>query len=235
MELAESRRMASQLSGGTSSDTIKDLVIRCLREGGASGSVIDFGAGRGELLARLHKLGWFDTLAGVDLFARPAGLDPCIEWCQQDLNEPPGITREYDWVICSETIEHLENPRHTFRCLNRLLKPGGQLVLTMPNQESIRSYVGLLFGGHFTHFLDSCYPAHITALLRTDLRRLCREVGMGEPAFRYTNAGGMSKLPGLRWQQVSMGLLRGRLFSDNVVLVVRKPPEPAAARPPFPT
>ena len=38
----------------------------------------------------------------------------------------------------------------------------------MPNQESIRSYAGLIFAGHFTHFLGACYPAHITALLRMD-------------------------------------------------------------------
>ena len=84
MELAESRRMASQLSGGTSSDTIKDLVIRCLREGGATGSVIDFGAGRGELLARLHKSGWFVTLAGADTVPRPAWLGPANEWHPHD-------------------------------------------------------------------------------------------------------------------------------------------------------
>ena len=47
----------------------------------------------------------------------------------------------------------------------------------MPNQESIRSYAGLIFAGHFTHFLGACYPAHITALLRLDLARLCAESG----------------------------------------------------------
>ena len=99
----------------------------------------------------------FDRLAGVDLFPRPASLPPAIDWHQQDLNDAVDAAGPFDTVVCSETIEHLENPRHVFRSLRRLLHPGGLLVLTMPNQESIRSYAGLIFAGHFTHFLGACY------------------------------------------------------------------------------
>jgi len=179
------------------------------------------------LLARLDQLGWFDVLAGADLFPQPAELGPRVEWYQRDLNEPIRIDRQFDCVICSETIEHLENPRQTFRDLNQLLKPGGLLILTMPNQESIRSYVGLLLGGHFTNFLGACYPAHITALLRLDLQRLCQEAALTVPTFRYTNSGGIPKLPWLRWQKISLGLLRGRLFSDNIAMLTRKHAAPA--------
>ena len=91
----------------------------------------------------------------------------------------------------------------------------------MPNQESIRSYAGLIFAGHFTHFLGACYPAHITALLRLDLTRLCAESGFTPPVFRFTDDGAIPKLARVHWQQVSFGLLRGRLFSDNLCLVTR--------------
>jgi hypothetical protein len=83
---------------------------------------------------------------------------------------------------------------------------GGTLILTMPNQESIRSYLGLLFAGHFVHFLGASYPAHITALLRTDLDRICTETRFTRCRFVYTNVGGIPKLPRLKWQQVSLGL-----------------------------
>jgi 2-polyprenyl-3-methyl-5-hydroxy-6-metoxy-1,4-benzoquinol methylase len=229
MELAEARKIASELSCGTSSSAIKDLVEQCLVAENAAGSLLDFGAGLGELLTRLQQSQRFTNLAGADLFPRPQGLDSAIDWLQQDLNEPLAITREFDVVICSETIEHLENPRQTFRSLSRLLKPGGLLVLTMPNQESIRSYVGLLLKGHFTHFLGSSYPAHITALLRLDLVRLCQESGLAPPSFRFTNRGGIPKLTSVSWQRVSLGLLRGRLFSDNLALVTRKLPTAAIA------
>ena len=98
---------------------------------------------------------------------------------------------QFDIVICSEVIEHLENPRATFRNLFELLKEGGTLILTMPNQETVRSYLHLIFRGHFVAFNDKEYPAHITALLRTDVRRLCKEAGFTDPEFFYTDEGWM--------------------------------------------
>lgn len=224
MDLATARRNASELSGGTSSDVIKDLVVRCLRHEGVpeGGRLLDYGAGKGELLMQLHALNMFQTLAGADLFSRPEGLPDNINWHQQDLNDVLHVDRQFDAIVCTETIEHLENPRHTFRCLSEQLRPGGLLVLTMPNQESIRSYVGLIFGGHFTQFLGSCYPAHITALVRMDLIRMCQETGFGPPVFRYTDSGCIPKLTSIKWQQISFGLLKGRLFSDNVAMIAHK-------------
>jgi 2-polyprenyl-3-methyl-5-hydroxy-6-metoxy-1,4-benzoquinol methylase len=222
MDLSESRRRASSLSGGTSSEPIRRLVSKCLMEENARGSLLDFGAGTGELLSELHQAGRFEDLAGVDLFARPAALPSSIDWHQQDLNDDVSVERQFDAVVCSETIEHLENPRHVFRSLHRLVRPGGIVVLTMPNQECIRSYAGLIFGGHFTQFLGSCYPAHITALLRLDLVRMCLEARFAPPRFDYTNIGGIPKLPTVHWQAVSFGLLRGRLFSDNLAMVTRR-------------
>ena len=225
MTLAAARRHAADRSGGTSAEPVKRLVLRLLRREQARGSLLDFGAGRGELLARLHAGGAFDSLAGVDLSDRPAGLPDAVAWFAQDLNDPIAIDRQFDTVVCSETIEHLENPRHVFRSLHRLLRPGGLLVLTMPNQECIRSYAGLVAGGHFTQFLDPCYPAHITALLRKDLQRLCAEAGFTPPVFCYTDHGGIPKMPAVSWQRASLGLLNGRLFSDNLGLVARRRPE----------
>ena len=222
MDLDGARRHASMLSGGTSPDTIKALVLGCLEREGARGSLLDFGAGRGELLMRLSESGRFERLAGADLFARPADLPAGIDWHEQDLNDTAAIGHTFDVVICSETIEHLENPRHVFRTLHRLARPGGLLVLTMPNQECIRSYAGLLFAGHFTQFLGACYPAHITALLRMDLQRLCQESGFETPRFAFTDVGSIPKFPALTWQRISLGLLRGRLYSDNLAMVARR-------------
>jgi 2-polyprenyl-3-methyl-5-hydroxy-6-metoxy-1,4-benzoquinol methylase len=189
--LAESRRIASEKSGGTSNDNIKRLVLKLLQQEQAKGSLLDYGAGKAELLQQLAQSGGFDTLAGADLFPRSAELPSSIQWYQQDLNDPLQIGETFDVVVCSETIEHLENPRLVLRNLAQLLKPGGLLVLTMPNQESIRAYLALLINGHFVHFVGANYPAHITALLRLDLVRICAEVGFTPPQFAYTNEGGL--------------------------------------------
>ncbi len=96
------------------------------------------------------------------------------------------------------------------------------LILTMPNQESLRSFAGLIMAGHFANFLGSSSPAHITALLRMDLIRICNETGFSKPQFYYTNDGGIPKLPRIKWQSISFGLLGGRWFSDNLAIVVTK-------------
>jgi len=218
LDLKQKRILTSELSGGISSKEIKDLVFQLLQSEKATGKLLDFGAGKGEILTQLHTTGNFDLLAGIDLFKRPPGLSKEILWYEHDLNDPITLNDRYDVVVCSEVIEHLENPRQTFRLLKGLLKTGGLLILTMPNQESLRSYLALLYGGHFAQFLGSSYPAHITALLRLDLTRLCRESGFSTPKFYYTCSGGIPKLPKISWQSISFGLLKGRLFSDNIAM-----------------
>src|SRR2546422_5766039 len=88
MSLMEWRKQASELSGGTSSEVIRRFVIRMLRASGARGSLMDFGAGQGELLRTLHDTEGFQDLAGIDLFERSPDLPQSIAWYTRDLNEP---------------------------------------------------------------------------------------------------------------------------------------------------
>ena len=89
--------------------------------------------------------------------------------------------------------------------------------------RSARMQACLVFGGHHAAFLGASYPAHITALLRLDLVRICAETGFTRPEFFYSNYGGIPRLPSISWQSVSFGLLRNRLFSDNIGMLTYKP------------
>jgi len=42
----------------------------------------------------------------------------------------------------------------------------------------VRSFLTLIFRGHFASFQEQDYPAHITALLRTELLRMRQETGI---------------------------------------------------------
>jgi hypothetical protein len=42
------------------------------------------------------------------------------------------------------------------------------------------------------------------------------------PQFYHTDSGGIRKLPQIRRQSLSFGLLKGRLFSDNLAVVTQK-------------
>lgn len=223
--LAEQRKHASSLTQGISSDCIYNAVVSELRERNAGGTCLDYGAGAGALLKLLHSLGIFDTLYGADLMARPKDLDDSIKWVQQDLNDELSDTpAEFDVLTSSEVIEHLENPRAVFRDFYSKLKPGGLLIVTTPNQQSLRSLVSLVTKGHFDQFRDRDYPRHITALLNMDMERCAKEAGFIDGKFTYTNEG-LIPLPKLAvtWQKIFTSVVRGRRFSDNMIYSCVKP------------
>jgi 2-polyprenyl-3-methyl-5-hydroxy-6-metoxy-1,4-benzoquinol methylase len=216
--LREHRIRAAEASGGFSADVIYRSILRVVDAQKLTGNVLDFGAGVGNLTRQLHALGCFRSVTASDILPRPADLLDEIEWHHLDLNQPAALSAgSFDTLIAAEVIEHLENPRELAREWHRLLKPGGTLLLSTPNNESIRSLVALLIRGHYVAFDDSCYPAHITALLRKDISRLLSESGFTDIRFYFTDHGGLPKMPLVTWQQISGGLLNGVRFSDNLI------------------
>jgi glycosyltransferase involved in cell wall biosynthesis/SAM-dependent methyltransferase len=60
-------------------------------------------------------------------------------------------------VLCGELIEHLaEDPMHMMGEINRVLAPGGHLVLTTPNITSLRALRSILEGFH-----PGFFPAYV--------------------------------------------------------------------------
>jgi 2-polyprenyl-3-methyl-5-hydroxy-6-metoxy-1,4-benzoquinol methylase len=223
-ELYARRFDAAKMTKGTSSSIIYRLVVdTASRAIARDAEILEFGAGTGSVVKMLRAAGFTGPITAADILPRPAALNAEASWVEADLNEPlPLEDRAVDAIISTEVVEHLENPRAVFREFSRLLRPGGALVLTTPNQESFRSLLSLLLRGHYVDFLDSSYPAHITPLVQVDLARLCAETRFEPPSFSYTTRGSLPGLPSVSWQQVSAGLLRGCRFSDTLVMTTRK-------------
>jgi SAM-dependent methyltransferase len=69
----------------------------------------------------------------------------------------PYADESFDTVLCCELIEHLfTDPMHMMAEINRILKPGGHLLLTTPNLGSLRAIAAILQGYH-----PSFFPAYI--------------------------------------------------------------------------
>lgn len=63
----------------------------------------------------------------------------------------------FSTVLCCELVEHLtEDPMYMMSEINRILRPGGHLVLTTPNIGSLRAIAAILSGYH-----PGFFPAYI--------------------------------------------------------------------------
>ena len=103
--------------------------------------------GTAALTLALRERGFDATGADIDPEAAialgsnfvKANLDGALPWPDQT----------FDLVISTEGIEHLENHYSFLREVNRVLKPGGTLIVTTPNITALRSRVRFLGSGFF--------------------------------------------------------------------------------------
>ena len=190
---------------------------------GEKRKVLDLGCGRGDLARRIVATGHAQVFA-CDGFAHGEIGRSGIPFVLADLNRSlPFADGEFSNVLAIEVIEHLENPRAFIREIIRILSPGGQAIVSTPNNFAWTSLLSVVLRGYFSAFADRCYPAHITALLPVDLTRIVQEAGLENARLIFSNTG---RLPGvaISWQRLSFGLLRGPRFSDNVFITAFKPP-----------
>ncbi len=112
------------------------------------GRLLDAGSGSGELASALKEAG-FDVLS-LDLYAAGRGGAGFVV---ADLDRPlPFAGKNFDYVVCSEVIQYLENHAALFREFKRVLKDGGSVVLSMPNTLSAASRFYFLRRGYYPHF-----------------------------------------------------------------------------------
>jgi len=215
----EQARGRAQLSGGVSHAAIYRMVRRSLAGCPPGGVVVDVGCGGGRLHDELAGL--FDRYVGIDLVSY-AGAPTEVQRVLADLERAlPLADGVADVAIAVETIEHLENPRALVRELARVARPGGLVIVTTPNQLSALSLLSLIAKRQFAAFQDVHYPAHRTALLETDLRRIVAEAGLADAQVYFSEHSRvpLTALTYPRW----IARRSPALLSDNVLIAARKP------------
>lgn len=204
---------------GASEPAIHALAGRLLESRGASGVLLDAGCGSGNFTRVLGPR--FRRVIGVDA-VRYDGLPLHVEFREADLDRdtlplPDGAV---DVAAAIEIIEHLENPRRFVRELARVTRPGGLVLVSTPNQLSALSLMTLVFKQRFSAFQDGAYPAHRTALLEVDLRRIAAECRMADVEVAYTLRGRLP-LSSAHYPRVIAHAFP-RALSDNLVMIGRR-------------
>lgn len=116
------------------------LIIRAIRRSGTPTRILDVGSGQGDLVALLGHEWPKAELAGVELSA--AGVEyaqakvPSARFVQRNLlvaEAPPDELRSWaTHAVCSEVLEHLDNPSELLRNTRQFLGTGAHLVVTVP-------------------------------------------------------------------------------------------------------
>jgi 2-polyprenyl-3-methyl-5-hydroxy-6-metoxy-1,4-benzoquinol methylase len=200
---------------------IHDGVIELLADE-RRGALADLGAGDGTLAERLRQEG-FDVTA-VDAMAddfRPVG----IAVKTANLNEGiPFADGQFQVVVSTEVIEHLENPWFFMRELYRITEPGGVVVISTPNMSSVYVRAWYALTGRLYNFLNSAYQnlGHITPVYMWNLERMAEDKFDVEAVT--VNA---SPIPKTRFRLPT----KSRIFGQCIIVKLRRRPGTAMAAP----
>lgn len=117
-----------------------ELIARLLHRGAAPARLLDIGSGQGDLLARLRPEFPFAEILGIELSKSGVAVSrrkvPDATFIVADLfSPPPELDAFRDWAndaLCSEVLEHVDDPTAFLRAASPYMAPSARLVVTVP-------------------------------------------------------------------------------------------------------
>lgn len=103
------------------------------------GTILDAGVGMGRILAKFPELDCHgvDIATGYLPYAAAAGIDAI----QADIENLPYPDERFDYVLCTDVLEHVLDLNACLRELERVLKKDGLLFLRVPDREELEHYL----------------------------------------------------------------------------------------------
>ena len=137
-----------------------------------NGCLLDVGCGNGRFLDGMKQLGW--QVKGVEFnehavsVCKLSGLDVH----HGDLLSASFEANSFDVINVSHVIEHVPNPVQLFAELERVLKPGGTLIIKTPNSQALgRAWFS-------NNWFPNEVPRHIYLFSEKNLRALGNACGL---------------------------------------------------------
>lgn len=84
---------------------------------------------------------------------------------ESDIISIPEPDQSFDYVLCTEVLEHIPNPELAIREFSRLLKPGGELILTAPFCSLTHFAPAHYQTGFSKYFFEYTLPKHQMEIL----------------------------------------------------------------------
>jgi len=146
------------------------------------GKLLDVGCGAGNFLAQIKSRGM--KLCGVEpgkfdkKFIKKHGLNIF----QGTLEQAKYPKNYFDIITMNQVFEHLNNQKETLRELRRILKPGGTLVIAVPQRRCLNY---LIFGKYWQH-ID--IPRHLIVPSIKNMKSYVKEAGFKIKKIKYVES-----------------------------------------------
>jgi 2-polyprenyl-3-methyl-5-hydroxy-6-metoxy-1,4-benzoquinol methylase len=189
---------------------------------------LDVGCGAGATAAAIRRertVEWAGGIEFVDAVAEQAAARLDKVW-RGDAAQAPLEAEipagSLDLVLCLDVLEHMADPWTMVRRLSRLIRPGGRLILSVPNIRHWKFVWGLLMRGDFAYrdagLLDR---THLRFFVRRTAIELATCGGLGLVAATSAQAW---RFPEPRWwlARLSAGKL-DEVMAKQWLVVAQQP------------
>lgn len=165
------------------------------------GRLIDIGCGNGRLLWQAKQAGW--QVKGLELDPATARLAGRVVGCEVVADDfladdpPPSDRQAFDVVSLRHVLEHLPYPRLAMEKISGLLRPGGLLLVELPNIGGwSKRWVRFITrtGLHKRRFPLDMMPGHLCEYSRESFTALMERSG-----YRVLRWETYSKKPLANW------------------------------------
>jgi 2-polyprenyl-3-methyl-5-hydroxy-6-metoxy-1,4-benzoquinol methylase len=144
--------------------------------------VLDLGCGEGFMAERLTTQG--NRITGIDTLRVPQRSNAFVDYITADLTHGLGYAterlggRKFDKILLMDVLEHLIAPEAVLRQCREFLKPGGNIVISVPNVANITVRLALLFGRFEYQPRGILDRTHLRFFTRTTARKLVRAAAL---------------------------------------------------------
>lgn len=143
------------------------------------GTFLDVGCGSGEFMAHVQEFGM--QVYGVE----PGGFDPSLAKRHNFTIHPGDVfsahfaDNQFDVISLNHVFEHVPSPKAELMELRRILKPGGKIIIAVPNIDS------WAFNRFQQYWVNLDTPRHLHNYSPRTLRQYAEAVGLQLTRLRF--------------------------------------------------
>ena len=139
-------------------------------------SILDVGCGSGDLIKRMHKLG-FKKVSGIDPFLKEdVHYESGVSIYKEYITDVKG---EFDLIMFHHSFEHIPNPAETLSAVQKLMSPNGLCLIRIPVADSFA------FKYYNTNWVEFDAPRHFFLHTTKSMQILAQNAGLSIEQIIY--------------------------------------------------